>query len=177
MTKLVQDGGADTVVVHEIYASVQGESSHCGLSCAFVRLSGCNLRCRWCDTPQAFEGGRRMQIAEVVDSVTAMDTALVEVTGGEPLLQPGARTLLQALCETGKTVLLETSGERDISGLDSRVIRIMDIKTPSSGESHRVRWENLDLLTSRDEVKFVLLDRDDYRWARRWRASCCPSPV
>jgi 7-carboxy-7-deazaguanine synthase len=157
---------ADSVVVHEIYRSIQGESSQSGLSCAFVRLSGCNLRCRWCDTPQAFEGGRRMRIAEVLGAVQRMNTALVEVTGGEPLLQPGARPLLAALCATSDRVLLETSGERDISGVDPRVHRIVDIKTPSSGESHRVRWENLDLLTPRDEVKLVLLDRADYEWAR-----------
>ncbi len=107
-----------------------------------------------------------MRIAEVREAVESMDTDLIEVTGGEPLLQPGTRPLLAALCETGRTVLLETSGERDISEMDPRVVRIMDIKTPSSGESHRVRWENLDLLTRRDEVKLVLLDRADYEWAR-----------
>jgi 7-carboxy-7-deazaguanine synthase len=166
MNKTAPVAKANSVTVHEIYRSIQGESSLCGLSCAFVRLSGCNLRCSWCDTPQAFEAGRRMQIAELLKTVQQMDTALVEVTGGEPLLQPGARPLLGALCQTGRQVLLETSGERDISGIDPRVIRIMDIKTPSSGESHRVRWQNLDLLTPRDEVKLVLLDRADYEWAR-----------
>jgi 7-carboxy-7-deazaguanine synthase len=157
---------ADTLVVHEIYASIQGESSFAGLPCAFVRLSGCNLRCRWCDTPQAFHGGQRMARAEVRERALGLGTPLVELTGGEPLLQAGALPLLAELCDAGRTVLVETSGERDISAVDPRVHRIVDLKAPGSGESHRNRWENLVHLTDRDEVKLVLADRADYAWAR-----------
>lgn len=156
----------DTVVVHEIYASIQGESSFVGLPCAFVRLSGCNLRCRWCDTPQAFYGGTRMERKAVLERALSFDTPLVEVTGGEPLLQPGTLPLLKELCDAGRTVLLETSGERDISEVDTRVHCIVDLKAPGSGESHRNRWSNLAHLSGRDEVKLVLADRADYEWAR-----------
>lgn len=159
-------GPLDTLVVHEIYVSIQGESSFAGLPCAFVRLSGCNLRCRWCDTPQAFHGGRRMPRAEVLERALALETPLVELTGGEPLLQAGAPQLLSELCDAGRTVLLETSGERDISAVDPRVHRIVDLKAPGSGESHRNRWDNVAHLTPRDEVKLVLADRRDYEWAR-----------
>jgi 7-carboxy-7-deazaguanine synthase len=152
--------------VHEIYASVQGESSFAGLPCTFVRLSGCNLRCRWCDTPQAFKGGEELSVDEVVDRALATGTALVELTGGEPLLQPEALPLLRALADAGRTVLLETSGERDISGVDPRVHRIVDLKAPGSGESAKNRLENLAHLTQRDELKLVLADRADYEWAR-----------
>ncbi|MCA9600704.1 MAG: radical SAM protein, partial [Myxococcales bacterium] len=127
----------DSLVVHEIYASIQGESTFAGLPCAFVRLTGCNLRCSWCDTPQAFHGGTRMGVDAVVAQALALGTPLVELTGGEPLLQPAALPLLTALADAGKTVLLETSGERDIGGVDPRVHRIMDLKAPGSGESHR----------------------------------------
>jgi 7-carboxy-7-deazaguanine synthase len=156
----------DTLVVHEIYASVQGESSFAGLPCTFVRLTGCNLRCRWCDTPHAFHGGERMARQAVVERALSFGTPLVELTGGEPLLQGGALPLLRELCEAGRTVLLETSGERDIGGVDPRVHRIVDFKAPGSGESHRNRMENIALLTPRDEVKLVLADRADYEWAR-----------
>lgn len=156
----------DTVVVHELYASVQGESSFVGQPCTFVRLSACNLRCSWCDTPQAFTGGTRRPVTDVLEEALSQNTPLVELTGGEPLLQPGALPLLRALCDAGKTVLLETSGERDISQVDARVHRIMDLKAPGSGESERNRWENIAHLTKQDEVKFVLLDRGDYEWAR-----------
>lgn len=156
----------ESVVIHEIYSSVQGESSFVGLPCTFVRMSACNLRCTWCDTPQAFTGGTRRAIDSVLDEALSKNTPLVEVTGGEPLLQPGALPLLRALCDSGKTVLLETSGERDISPVDPRVHRIMDIKAPGSGECERNRWENINHLTRRDEVKFVLADRADYEWSR-----------
>src|SRR5262249_32276978 len=129
-------------------------------------LTGCNLRCVWCDTPQAFHGGTRMTREDVVAKALALGTPLVELTGGEPLLQPGALPLMKELCDAGRTVLLETSGERDIAGVDARVHRIVDLKAPGSGESHRNRWENVPLLTKRDEVKFVLADRADYEWAR-----------
>lgn len=156
----------DTLVVHEIYASIQGESSFAGLPCAFVRLTGCNLRCRWCDTPQAFHEGTRMPRAAVLDRALSLGTPLVEVTGGEPLLQAGTLPLLGELCDAGRTVLLETSGERDIAGVDPRVHRIVDLKAPGSGESHRNRLSNLACLTPRDEIKLVLADRADYEWAR-----------
>ena len=157
---------ADQIRIHEIYESIQGESTFAGLPCAFVRLSRCNLRCRWCDTPQAFEGGTQLPRAQVLEKALSFGTPLVELTGGEPLLQPGAIPLLQELCDSGCTVLLETSGERDISGVDPRVHRIMDLKAPGSDESHRNRWENIEHLTQRDEVKVVLCDRADYDWAK-----------
>ncbi|MDH5491107.1 MAG: radical SAM protein [Myxococcales bacterium] len=152
--------------IHEVYASIQGESTFAGLPCVFVRTSRCNLRCRWCDTPQAFEGGSKLGVAELLDQVLAFGLPLVEVTGGEPLLQPEVHRLLGALCDAGLTVLLETSGERDIGGVDPRVRRIVDLKAPGSGECAKNRWENLELLTELDEVKFVLADRADYEWAR-----------
>ena len=157
---------ADQIRIHEIYESIQGESTFAGLPCTFVRLSRCNLRCRWCDTPQAFEGGTQLPRAEVLEKALSFGTPLVELTGGEPLLQPGAIPLLQELCDSGRTVLLETSGERDISGVDPRVHRIMDLKAPGSDESHRNRWENIEHLSQRDEVKVVLSDRADYDWAK-----------
>jgi len=157
----------DQIRIHEIYESIQGESTFAGLPCTFVRLSRCNLRCRWCDTPQAFEGGTQLPRADVLKQALSFGTPLVELTGGEPLLQPGAIPLLQELCDSGRTVLLETSGERDISEVDPRVHRIMDLKAPGSDESHRNRWENIEHLTARDEVKIVLSDRADYDWAKR----------
>jgi len=156
----------ESLLIHEVYASIQGESTFAGLPCTFVRTSACNLRCRWCDTPQAFTGGRRVARADVLAEALALDTPLVELTGGEPLLQAATPLLLRELCDAGKTVLIETSGERDISVCDPRVHRIMDLKAPGSGESHRNRLENIALLTARDEVKFVLADRADYEWAR-----------
>lgn len=156
----------DSLVVHEIYASIQGESSFAGQRCTFVRLTGCNLRCTWCDTPQAFYGGNRMSRREVLSHALSFETPLILLTGGEPLLQPGAIPLLAELCDAGRTVLLETSGERDISAVDPRVHRIVDLKAPGSGEEERNRWDNLASLTKRDEVKVVLRDRSDYEWAR-----------
>jgi 7-carboxy-7-deazaguanine synthase len=159
-------GKLDTLVIHEIYESVQGESSYAGLPCTFVRTTGCNLRCVWCDTPQAFYGGTRMQRRDVYARAIATGTDLVELTGGEPLLQPGVSLLLRELCDAGRTVLLETSGEADVSGVDPRVHKIMDLKAPGSNESHRNRWSNLDFVTERDEIKFVLADRGDYEFMR-----------
>lgn len=156
----------DTLVVHEIYASVQGESSFVGVPCTFVRLTGCNLRCSWCDTEQAFHGGARMQRGDVLAKALSFGTPLVELTGGEPLLQPGSLVLMRELADAGRTVLLETSGERDISQVDGRVHRIVDLKAPASGESARNLWSNVAHLTKRDEVKVVLADRADYEWAR-----------
>ncbi len=154
------------LLIHEIYASVQGESSFVGLPCTFIRTTGCNLRCRWCDTPDAFGGGERMARELVLERALAFGTPLVEVTGGEPLLQPEVLPLMKELCDAGRTVLVETSGERDISGIDPRVHRIVDLKAPGSNECHRNRYENLAHLTSRDELKFVLADRVDYEWMR-----------
>ncbi len=156
----------DSLVIHEIYASIQGESTFAGLPCVFVRTTGCNLRCVWCDTPQAFHGGTRMARQDVLTRTLAFGTPLVELTGGEPLLQPGALPLMSELCDRGRTVLVETSGEADVSGVDPRVHKIMDLKCPASGESHRNRWSNLEHLTPRDEIKFVLSDRGDYEWMR-----------
>jgi len=156
----------DTLVIHEIYRSIQGETTFAGLPCTLVRLTGCNLRCHWCDTPAAFTGGTRMEIAAVVERALALQTQLVLVTGGEPLLQPGVLPLMRALCDAGKTVMLETSGERDISAVDPRVHRIVDLKAPGSGESQRNRLENLAHLGRRDQLKLVLQDRADYEWAR-----------
>jgi 7-carboxy-7-deazaguanine synthase len=156
----------DILVIHEIYASVQGESSFAGLPCTFVRTTGCNLRCSWCDTTQAFHGGEKLSRAAVLERALAFDTPLVELTGGEPLLQAAVIPLLRELCDAGKTVLIETSGERDISQVDPRVHRIVDLKAPGSGESEKNRWSNLAHLTMRDELKLVLADRADYDWAR-----------
>ena len=157
----------DSLVVHEIYRSVQGESTFVGLPCTFVRLTGCNLRCSWCDTEKAFYGGQRRARADVLRDALALGTPLVELTGGEPLLQPGSIPLLTELCDAGRTVLLETSGEADVSKVDPRVHKIMDLKAPGSGESHRNRYENLAFISSRDELKFVLKDRADYAWMRQ----------
>jgi 7-carboxy-7-deazaguanine synthase len=156
----------DVLLIHEIYASIQGESSFAGLPCTFVRTTGCNLRCSWCDTTQAFHGGEKLARDEVLRRALAFHTPLVELTGGEPLLQPAVLPLMRALCDAGKTVLIETSGERDISAVDPRVHRIVDVKAPGSGESARVRYENFAHLHGRDELKFVLKDREDYEWAR-----------
>jgi 7-carboxy-7-deazaguanine synthase len=154
----------DTLVIHEIYASIQGESTFAGLPCTFVRTTGCNLRCAWCDTPQAFHGGTRMARREVLAEALAKGTPLVELTGGEPLLQPGVFPLMSELCDAEKTVLVETSGEADVSRVDPRVHKIMDLKAPGSGESHRNRWQNLEHVRPSDEIKFVLADRADYEW-------------
>ncbi len=156
----------DTLVIHEIYSSIQGESTFAGLRCTFVRTTGCNLRCSWCDTTQAFYGGTRMARSEVLARALAEDTPLVELTGGEPLLQPAVIPLLRDLCDAGKTVLIETSGEADVSLVDPRVHKIMDLKAPGSGESHRNRWSNLQHVGKEDEIKFVLASRADYEWMR-----------
>jgi 7-carboxy-7-deazaguanine synthase len=155
-----------TLVIHEIYASIQGESTFAGLPCTFVRTTGCNLRCVWCDTPQAFYGGTRMPMSDVLAKALSFGTPLVELTGGEPLLQPAVLPLMSTLCDAGKTVLIETSGEADVAGVDPRVHKIMDLKAPGSGESHRNRWSNLDHIGKGDEIKFVLAGREDYEWMR-----------
>lgn len=158
--------GPRELLVSELYRSIQGESSYAGLPCAFVRLTGCPLRCVWCDSEFAFYGGKRMSIEEIVSEIAWMDVRLVEVTGGEPLAQPGCTALLQALCDGGYEVLLETSGVLDVSGVDPRVVKVIDVKCPGSGEEPSNRWENLEHLGPRDEIKFVLADRADYEYAR-----------
>jgi len=157
---------ADTVVVKEIYLSLQGESSHQGLLCSFVRLTGCHLRCTYCDSAFAFYGGERLKVFDVVRRVRALGAPRVEVTGGEPLLQPGVYPLLEGLLADGLTVLLETSGAIDVRLVPTEVHKIVDLKTPSSGESDRNDVRVLESMTARDELKFVIGTRQDYQWAR-----------
>ena len=152
--------------VTEIFHSIQGESTHAGRPCVFVRLTGCPLRCTWCDTAYAFYGGRDMTQDEVVEQVRAFGCGLVEVTGGEPLSQPASLPLLARLCDEGFEVLLETSGAIETSGVDRRVHVVLDVKCPGSGMVDRMHWPNLDRLAPQDEVKFVIKDRADYEWAR-----------
>jgi 7-carboxy-7-deazaguanine synthase len=148
-----------------VYQSIQGESTFAGLPCVFVRTAACDLRCGWCDTPHAFTQGERMAQAAVLEKVLAFGCPLVELTGGEPLLQPEVLPLMTELCDAGKTVLLETSGAHDIGPVDRRVHLIMDLKCPDSGESGRNTWANLDVLKQTDEIKFVLASRRDWDWA------------
>lgn len=152
----------------EIYKSIQGESTYAGLPCIFVRTTGCDLRCSWCDSEFTFTGGVTMSVDEVLAEVDRLGAGLVELTGGEPMLQKDIGELARRLCDAGRTVLIETGGHRDISAaaLDPRVIRIMDIKCPGSGEAGKNHWENIEHLRPTDEVKFVLADRADYEWAR-----------
>jgi 7-carboxy-7-deazaguanine synthase len=154
------------LLVHEIFYSLQGESTFAGRPCVLVRLTGCQMRCVWCDTEYAFHEGGWRTVDDVLAEVASHGCPLVEVTGGEPLLQPGALPLLAALCDAGHEVLLETGGGLDIGGVDPRVRRIVDVKCPGSGEAANNRWQNLDLLTPRDELKFVIAGEADYRWAR-----------
>jgi len=155
-----------TLTVCEIFRSIQGEGTRAGLPCVLVRLAGCNLRCAWCDTKYAWEGGQEMSIADVIARVGEMNCPRVEITGGEPLTQPAVVELMKEFCKAGYETLLETNGTQDISGIDPRVTRIVDVKCPSSGASDAMRWGNIPLLTPWDEVKFVLADRADYEYAR-----------
>ena len=159
-------GRGERLRVTEIFHSLQGESVTAGLPTVFVRLTGCPLRCRWCDTSYAFSGGEWMEIGEVLERVAAYGCRHVTVTGGEPLAQPASRALLAGLCDAGHEVSLETSGALEISGIDPRVTVVMDLKAPGSGEQARNRMENLELLRPRDQLKFVLAGREDYDWAR-----------
>ncbi len=153
--------------ITEIFYSLQGETSRMGLPTVFIRLTGCPLRCGYCDTDYAFSGGKSMSIGEIMDEVASFSPYYVTVTGGEPLAQADSLTLLAALCDRQYSVSLETSGALDIARVDARVSKIVDIKTPGSGEAGKNHWSNLACLTSRDEIKFVLCDRADYDWARQ----------
>lgn len=154
------------LTINEVYLSVQGESTWAGLPCVFVRLTFCDLRCSYCDTEYAFYEGKKQSLGEIVAAVLAYDCPLVEITGGEPLLQKNVLPLMTMLADAGRTVLIETSGAHDISAIDPRVHRIMDLKTPGSGEVERNLFSNIAHLTERDEVKFVIGSREDYEWSR-----------
>lgn len=153
--------------VTEIFHSIQGESSHAGRPCVFVRLTGCNLRCRWCDSEYTFTGGEKTSLDDVLTRVRGYGCKLVEITGGEPLAQSEAFDLIRTLCDEGFEVLIETSGSIDITPVDRRAKIILDVKCPGSGEAAKNRWENLDSLRPHDEVKFVIADRTDYDFAKR----------
>jgi len=154
------------LTINEIFHSIQGESTHTGRPCVFVRLTACDLRCSWCDTPYAFTEGRKMTVDDVLARVDDYGCDLVEITGGEPLLQRDVYPLMEQLLASGKTVMVETGGHLSITRVPSDVIRIMDVKCPGSGESAKNHWENLDVLTAHDEVKFVIRDRTDYQFAK-----------
>jgi len=151
--------------ITEIFHSIQGESTYAGRPCAFVRLTGCPLRCTWCDSEYTFDGGKEMGLEDILAKVRSYDSRLVEVTGGEPLHQPEAFTLIERLCADGYEVLVETSGAIDITPVDARARIIMDVKCPGSGMTDRMDWNNLDRIAGKDEVKFVLKDRADYEFA------------
>jgi 7-carboxy-7-deazaguanine synthase len=153
--------------VTEIFHSIQGESTHAGRACVFVRLTGCNLRCRWCDSEYTFTGGEKMSLDDVIARVGSYGTKLVEITGGEPLAQGEAFELIRRLCDSGYEVLIETSGSIDITPVDERAKLIIDVKAPGSGEAEKNLWSNFDHLRPHDEIKFVLADRSDYDWARQ----------
>ncbi len=163
---LTADALKTPAVVTEIYRSIQGESTWAGKPCTFIRLTGCNLRCVWCDTEYAFHHGDKMTIGEILEECNRLACPLVEITGGEPLLQKGCPVLAEALLAQGYTVLCETSGSLPIAALPRDVIKIMDLKCPGSGECDKNDWSNLEALGPRDEVKFVLADREDYEWSR-----------
>lgn len=153
--------------ISEIFHSLQGESTRVGLPTVFIRLTGCPLRCTYCDTAYAFSGGQNMDIASILQEVTRYPVRYVTVTGGEPLAQKNCLILLKALCDAGYEVSLETGGALDVSAVDSRVMKVVDIKTPGSGEVEKNLWSNLDALSPRDEIKFVLCDEADYTWAKQ----------
>ncbi|HSP35492.1 MAG TPA: 7-carboxy-7-deazaguanine synthase QueE [Thermoanaerobaculia bacterium] len=153
--------------ITEIFHSIQGESTHAGRSCVFVRLTGCNLRCRWCDSAYTFTGGEKMALDDVIARVKSYGTKLVEITGGEPLAQQESFDLVRRLCDDGFEVLVETSGSIDITPVDRRAKIILDVKCPGSGEAAKNHWENIEELRPHDEIKFVIADRNDYDWAKR----------
>ena len=154
------------LTVHELYASIQGESTHVGEPCVFVRLTACDLRCRWCDTAYAFTGGRKMSVDEVLAEVDAFACPLVELTGGEPLLQTDVYPLIDGLLARGREVLVETGGHIPIDDLPDEVVAIVDVKCPASGEASKMHWPNLEAISKIDEVKFVIADRPDYDYAK-----------
>jgi 7-carboxy-7-deazaguanine synthase len=154
------------LTINEIFYSIQGESTFAGRPCVFVRLTACDLRCSWCDTAYAFHEGRKQSLEEVLAEVDRHGCPLVEITGGEPLLQDDVYPLMQSLIDRGRTVLLETGGHRSTAAVPAPVVTILDIKCPGSGEAHRTDWKNLDRLRPHDEVKFVIKDRADYEYAR-----------
>jgi 7-carboxy-7-deazaguanine synthase len=154
------------LTVNEIFHSIQGESTYAGRPCVFVRLTACDLRCSWCDTPYAFHEGKKMALDAVLDEVERYGCDVVEVTGGEPLLQPDVYPLMQALLDRGKTVLIETGGHRSVAEVPKGVVKVMDVKCPGSGEAERMDWDNFDRLAPTDEVKFVIRDREDYDYAK-----------
>ncbi len=158
------------MVVTEIFKSIQGESTYAGLPCVFVRLTGCNLRCHWCDTAYAFYGGQKMSVEEVLARLRPMGEKLVEITGGEPLLQKEVYPLTEQLLAEGYQVLIETSGERFVGQLSRPVVKILDVKCPGSGESEKFCFDNLGVLDRKDQIKFVILDENDYRYAREFLA-------
>ena len=155
-----------SLTVNEIFYSIQGESTRAGRPCVFVRLTACDLRCTWCDTPYAFYEGRKMSVDAVLDAVARHDCNLVEITGGEPLLQDDVYPLMDRLLAEGRTVMLETGGHRSIERVPSAVLKVVDVKCPGSGEADRNDWANLERLAPHDEVKFVIKDRADYEFAR-----------
>ncbi len=152
--------------ITEIFTSIQGESTFSGLPCTFIRMTGCNLRCKYCDTPYALEGGEKSSLDQVMNKVRESGISLVELTGGEPLLQKECYLLISLLLKEGYTVLLETNGSLPLEEVDGRVIKIMDIKCPSSGMSDKMNFSNVDCLDSKDEVKFVIGNRADFDWAK-----------
>ena len=154
------------LTVNEIFFSIQGEGTRAGRPCVFVRLTGCPLRCTWCDTAYAFHEGEKRSEDDILSQVESFPCNLVELTGGEPLSQPAAFPFVKRLLDAGREVLVETSGHILLEGLDPRAAAIMDVKAPGSGETHRMEWRNLDLLKPKDEVKFVITDRRDYEWSR-----------
>ena len=154
------------LTINEIFHSIQGESTHAGRPCVFVRLTACDLRCSWCDTPYAFHEGSKMTVEDVVSRVRAYGCEVVEITGGEPLLQKDVYPLMERLLGEGRTVMLETGGHLSVDDVPDGVVRVIDVKCPGSGESGSVHWQNLDRLRPTDEVKFVVKDRADYEYAR-----------
>lgn len=154
----------NTIKVNEIFRSIQGESTYTGFPTIFIRTTGCNLRCRWCDTRYAYNDGTEMMIADIMKKVKSLECSLVEITGGEPLLQDGIPELAMHLLDNGFKLMIETNGSVDIGLIDNRAEIVMDVKCPGSGMSEKMRWENLEILREKDQVKFVIADRGDYIW-------------
>lgn len=163
--KIVMNNINTNLRITEIFYSIQGESSYAGMPCVFIRLTGCNLRCSWCDTTYSFSGGSWMTQDEIIAEVALYPCRLVEITGGEPMLQPYVNDLMKRLADSGYTVMLETSGSLDVSDVDSRVVKIVDVKCPASNEHERNYWKNLENLQEHDEIKFVVANRADYVYA------------